>query len=217
MYAYNCVYARPQQQHPAEQPTNLFLKELHKCLLLYVVLVSTSSARITLCLIFLRRPPCNPRVSTTGLQDASKTTTVTTYASAYDTRTSSPGCSPDGCVAALTRDRSWNDDSRWSCNKDLDNEQCKITYEFDNAQDIVKMRLKLYKGDERRRTLKITASGGYKKTITSSGTANGYENFDLDTDETEWLTLESTGLNKDDWISITEVGSAVSAVEFSQT
>ena len=134
------------------------------------------------------------------------TTTVTQSSNAYDTRTSSEGgCDPNGCTPALTRDQSWADQSRWSCSEQLDNSQCKITYNFEEPQDIVRLNINFYRGDERVRTLKIEGSGGFEQTITSSGTTNGYERFDVNTDETSWLSMEGQNLQSTEWISITEV------------
>eukprot|EP00903_Cladosiphon_okamuranus_P022105 g20327.t1 len=141
-----------------------------------------------------------------ALQDARKTTTVYQWSNVYDTRTSSEGgCDPNGCTPALTRDQSWADPSRWSCSEQLDNSQCKITYRFEEPQDIVRLNIKFYKGNERVRTLKIRGSGGFEEYITSSGTADGYEKFDVNTDETSWLSMESQNLKSNEWISITEV------------
>lgn len=126
--------------------------------------------------------------------------------SPYDTRTKSKGgCDPHGCVPENTRDQDTSDNSRWSCKKQLENKQCKIKYEFDEPQDIVRLDVQFWKGDERVRKLKVTDDTGFKKTITSSGTSKGFEKFTINTDETETLTLESVGLSKDEWISIKEV------------
>ena len=145
-------------------------------------------------------------VYNTALQDARKTTTVYQWSNVYDTRLSSEGgCDPYGCTPALTRDQNWADTSRWSCSEQLDNSQCKITYRFEEPQDIVRLNIKFYKGDERVRTLKIRGSGGFEKTITSSGTSGGYEKFDVNTDETSWLSMEGQNLKSTEWISLTEV------------
>ena len=118
------------------------------------------------------------------------------------------GCRRQGCSAELTRDGDTSDGSRWSCKESLEDDQCTITYMFEEPQDIVYLDIQFYRGDERVRTLKVTASGGFSKEITSSGTTDSsYERFDLDTDETAELTLEALGLGSDDWISLKEVSS----------
>ncbi|CAN0223269.1 unnamed protein product, partial [Scytosiphon promiscuus] len=133
-------------------------------------------------------------------------TTVSQSASAYDARpTEDGGCDPDGCTPALTRDQSLDVSSRWSCSKQLNDAQCTITYEFEEPQDIDSLRIKFHKGDERIRTLKVQDNTGFQTTITSSGTADGYESFDVYTDETSWIRMESLELGSNEWISITEV------------
>ncbi|CAM9447733.1 unnamed protein product, partial [Ectocarpus sp. 13 AM-2016] len=114
--------------------------------------------------------------TSSALVDARKRTAVKKWANAYDDRTSKyGGCDPDGCKTSFTRDRSWKDESRLSCSEKLKDAQCKITYKFEEPQDIVRIKIKFHKGDERVRTLKLKGSGEFKKTITSSGTSNTYE------------------------------------------
>eukprot|EP00752_Nemacystus_decipiens_P012336 g10936.t1 len=138
--------------------------------------------------------------------DARMRTTVTESANAYDTRdASNGGCDPNGCSADLSRDRDTSDGSRWSCSEDLEDEQCTITYEFDEPQDIIYLNIAFYKGDERVRKLAVTASDGFYQEIESSGTTDGYERFVVNTDETAWMTMESMDLDSDEWISIKEV------------
>ncbi|CAM9744801.1 unnamed protein product, partial [Hapterophycus canaliculatus] len=140
------------------------------------------------------------------LVDARLRTTVSQSSSAYDNRvTEDGGCDPNGCTPALTRDQSLAASSRWSCSKQLNDAQCTITYEFGEPQDIDSLRITFHKGDERVRTLKIQDNTGFKTTITSSGTADGYETFDVYTDETSWMRMESLNLGSNEWISITEV------------
>ncbi|CAM9164599.1 unnamed protein product, partial [Laminaria digitata] len=146
---------------------------------------------------------------TAALVDARERTTVDVDATGYDERTSYPGCSPNGCIPKNTRDRSRSSNSRWSCKGDIldssdDDEGCCITYYFEEPQDIVEVKLAFYKGKEDTRTLKVYDNGSYHSKIKSSGSTNGYQTFELDTDETEELKF---CLNDDDdvWISITEV------------
>lgn len=69
------------------------------------------------------------------------------------------------------------------------------------------MQIAFHKGDERTRTLDVFDNGDYRSTIASSGSTLGYQSFDLSTDETEdiKLCLEDPNMNKDVWLSITEV------------
>lgn len=85
----------------------------------------------------------------------------------------------------------------------------RLKSKFDRAQDIVTLRLAFYKGDERTRRFKVKTfdSNGQKKKykFTSSGSTLGFEDFQLDSDETVKIMITPINPNKDDWISITEV------------
>ena len=133
-------------------------------------------------------------------------------ATGYDTRTSGNGCSPDGCVPSNTRDGDLLANSRWSCRGDIldssnDDEGCCITYYFEEPQDIVTMRIAFHRGDENTRSLDVFDNGDQHSTITSSGSTLGYQNFELNTDETEdiKLCLDNPNENTNVWLSITEV------------
>lgn len=47
--------------------------------------------------------------------------------------------------------------SRWSCSEQIVpyGGQCEITFEFEEAQDIMGMAVSFWKGDERQRSLKV--------------------------------------------------------------
>ena len=138
------------------------------------------------------------------LVDASEKTTVAVVANTFDTSTSGNGCAPDGCTAANTRDGDIS--TRWSCKEDLLDINCEIMYTFEEPQNIVRMLIAFYKGDERTRELNVKLNGSTQSIIQSSGETDGFESFELETDETETLTLEAVNLQGDEWISITEVG-----------
>ena len=138
-----------------------------------------------------------------ALVDAGVRTWVDVDTTDYDHRDADDGgCDPDGCVPENTRDGSRAANSRWSCQGD----GCCITYSFEEPQDIVRMRIAFHKGNERIRTLNVYDNGHHHSEITSSGETSGFENFSLNTDETEdiKLCLDDDG---DDWLSITEVRS----------
>ena len=130
-------------------------------------------------------------------------------ASGYDTRPYYPGCSPHGCIPENTRDGSRASNSRWSCKGDiLDNDKgCWIKYSFHEPQDLENIRIAFYEGDENTRKLKVYTNGKYYGKIKSSGKTNGFQTFDLDTDETSELKLylDNYKSNSDVWLSITEV------------
>lgn len=141
--------------------------------------------------------------------EAGENTTVMVSANGYDERTSGFGCSPDGCVAANTRDGSLF--SRWSCKEDLlGGINCEITYTFGEPQDIAVMRIAFYKGSQRTRRLKVKVNGSTDSIIESSGQTDNFEDFELETIDTNEVTFEALGLRGEDWISFTEVEFMVS-------
>lgn len=119
------------------------------------------------------------------------------------------GCNPDGCVAENTRDNDRGASSRWSCRGTLvdGDAGCRITYDFDDPQDIHSLRIAFYEGTEGTLTLNVRVNGNLFDTITSSGTTDVYQTFVLGTEDTT-----SISLNHDDfanrpheWVSLTEV------------
>ena len=94
----------------------------------------------------------NPSVQ----EDASVKTTVSVSANAYDTRlTGDHGCGDTGCLPTLMRDGSTLPESRWSCSKNLGEGNCYVEYTFDEPQDVISMNIAFYRGDERKRTVKV--------------------------------------------------------------
>ena len=131
-------------------------------------------------------------------------TLVTVSANGHDEMTSAFGCAPIGCVAANTRDSSLS--TQWSCKESLlDGVNCKITYEFDDPQDIDVMRIAFYKGSERTRKLKVGINGSTHSEIVSSGQTDQFEDFELDVENVNEVTFEGLELGWDDWIALLEV------------
>ena len=145
------------------------------------------------------------------LVDVGERTRVVTKASAYDERTSGYGCSPDGCIPENTRDGSLRANSRWSCQGHLVTGVggCRIEYNFEDPQDIVKVRIAFHRGDENNRTLNVIVDGSFHRQITSSGDTNGYQGFPLRTEQTSKiiLRLADHASRPDEWLAITEVRS----------
>lgn len=80
-------------------------------------------------------------------------------------------------------------------------------YTFEEPQDIVRVLIAFYKGDERTRGLKVKINGSSQDvTLESSGETEELQPFEFNTDETETFVLEARGLSGDEWIAITEVG-----------
>ncbi|CAN0416624.1 unnamed protein product, partial [Laminaria digitata] len=120
--------------------------------------------------------------------------------------------SPDGCIPDNTRDNDLDANSRWSCQANSldssdDDEGCWIDYDFDEPQDIVRIRIAFHKGDQNPTWLDVYDNGDYHSTIESSGSTLEYQNFFLNTDETDTIRLQLGNFDGSDdtWLSITEV------------
>ena len=137
---------------------------------------------------------------------------VSASANGWDTRVDGDGCSPSGCVPSNVLDGSFDDVSRWSCSaKVSDVDACELTLEFDEPQDIVRMRMAFYKGDERTRSLNVWVDGVYTHTIMSSGRTTGYETYDLIAPGAKTVVLQASGLQDSGWLSISEVSEMLDA------
>ncbi|CAM9225364.1 unnamed protein product, partial [Scytosiphon promiscuus] len=137
--------------------------------------------------------------------EAGSVTVVSVDAPVYDTRSSAPyGCSPAGCVGANTRDGLVSTESRWSCATSLDpSATCAITYTLEDAQYIQALRIALYKGDTRTRTMDVVVDGEVILTWTSSGNTAGFDDVLLGV---QGQAIELRGVLADsEWLSISEV------------
>eukprot|EP00903_Cladosiphon_okamuranus_P020463 g18782.t1 len=141
---------------------------------------------------------------TTGTErEAGDVGTVTPASDLYDTnRSGDEGCDPAGCTADLTRDGDLTDGSRWSCAPKLGG-QCSISYDLGAVRDLSQLRLALYKGATRARTVEVYVDGTLVTTWTSSGTTVGFESIDLS--GTSGSMIEIVGvLGDSEWLSIIE-------------
>ncbi|CAN0221443.1 unnamed protein product [Pylaiella littoralis] len=130
--------------------------------------------------------------------------TVTATAALYDTNPStSNGCGDDGCTAALTRDGDESETSRWSCAPRLGG-ACIISYDLGVVRDLSELRLAMYKGNERQRTVQVSVDGGDVTEWTSSGDTLGFESIDLLGKSGQEITITGV-LTDSEWLSITEV------------
>ena len=91
-------------------------------------------------------------------------TTISVSANAFDTRPSGAsgddGCGEDGCSPELSIDGIIHDlESRWSCERGLvsDGQPCQIEFVFGDPQDIIEVQVAFWKGEERSRTLEVSA------------------------------------------------------------
>ncbi|CBJ29586.1 Likely pseudogene [Ectocarpus siliculosus] len=145
-------------------------------------------------------------VADAAIVDAGTLTGVTTEALVFDDRANLPsGCPPVGCVGANTRDGITSDESRWSCAPSLDSSDsgCTITYTLEDEQHLEALKIALYQGDTRTRTIDISVDGNYALSWTSSGTTSDFESIDLGVDG---KVVELVGdLQDSEWLSILEV------------
>lgn len=129
--------------------------------------------------------------------------TITTAAAVYDPNLSTAGgCDPAGCTASLTRDGDFTANSRWSCSPKLGG-PCTISYDLGAIRDLSELRLAMYKGTTRTRTMDVFVDGVLVATWTSSGTTEALEGIDLS--GTSGELIEVTGvLGSTEWLSIIE-------------
>eukprot|EP00903_Cladosiphon_okamuranus_P018636 g17153.t1 len=142
--------------------------------------------------------------------------TVTVAADLFDPKLyAANGCDPDGCTAALTRDGDLADKSRWSCSPQLGGE-CTITYDLGEEYSFQELRLAMFRGTTRQRTVSITVDGTLVRNWESSGTTDDFEVVDLTGNNGGLLgNLASSGvsgqvvqitgqLGQTEWLSIKE-------------
>ncbi|CAM9160508.1 unnamed protein product [Ectocarpus sp. 4 AP-2014] len=141
-------------------------------------------------------------VGTTEVEAGSLGTVTATSAIFDPSLGDSNGCDPAGCTAELTRDGDVSDGSRWSCAPSLGG-TCSISYDLGAVYDLSELRLALYKGTTRVRTVDVTVDGSLAITWTSSGTTDGFESVDLSGYSGQDVTVTGV-LDASEWLSITE-------------
>ncbi|CAN0500205.1 unnamed protein product, partial [Scytosiphon promiscuus] len=112
----------------------------------------------------------------------------------------------NGCVPANVLNASIDDDSRWSClpSRSLI-EVCELTFTFDEPQDIFEMRLAMWKGNRRSRTINVWVDGVLSATVETSAITLEYEAYELSATQASVVMLQEAGSEEDVWISITGV------------
>ena len=134
-------------------------------------------------------------------------TGLTASANAWDERTDDSGCVPDSCFAGLAVDGSIEEQSRWSCKASVSLvDACELTLTLEEPQDLVEMRLSLWKGDQRIRPLNIFVDGTLVTTIISSGKTEGFETYELTALQASTVMVQANEpLPDNGWLSIIEV------------
>lgn len=133
-------------------------------------------------------------------------TGVTASANGWDTRTTGYGCAPSGCEPANVIDDSIEPDSRWSCRPSVSEvKACELTLVFDEPHDIFEIRMALWKGNQRNRTVDIWVDGSLSTTVQSSGSTLAYEAYELFATQATTIVLQEAGAENNVWLSITGV------------
>eukprot|EP00752_Nemacystus_decipiens_P014961 g13320.t1 len=129
--------------------------------------------------------------------------TVTPTAILYDPRLGNAnGCDPAGCTAGMTRDGDLSEGSRWSCASSLGG-KCSISYNLGTIRDLSELRLAMYKGATRVKTVEVYVDDVLATTWTSSGTTFHFESIDLSGYSGRQIVI--TGIQADlEWLSIVE-------------
>ena len=131
---------------------------------------------------------------------------VTVTANGWNTRIDGWGCAPDGCVAANVLDKSIAPESRWACRPSRSEvEVCELTFVFDEPQDIFEIRMAMFKGNERNRTVNIWVDGLLSSTVVTSATTLELEAYELSATQASTIVLQEAGAEENVWLSITEV------------
>lgn len=73
---------------------------------------------------------------------------------------------------------------------------------LDTPQDIEEIRLALWKGDQRKRTMNVWVDGVLVVAIESSGNTEGYEPFAVSAAGATTIVLQASGMEDNGWLSI---------------
>lgn len=80
---------------------------------------------------------------------------------------------------------------------------CELTLTLAEPQDIVEIRIALWKGDIRARELNIFVDRVYATTIVSSGMTEGYETYELEASQASTILVQANEPVSDNgWLSI---------------
>ena len=116
------------------------------------------------------------------------------------------GCAPNGCVPANALNASIEDESRWSCRASISEVVvCELTLTLDEPQDIAEMRMAMWKGDRRNRTVGVWVDGALTTRVETSDNTLEYESYELSATQASTIVLQEAGTEDDVWLSITGV------------
>ena len=115
-------------------------------------------------------------------------TGLTASANGYDDRVEGWGCAPSGCLPSNAIDGSLEYASRWSCirylidgykRNDNNSQMCELSLDLPTPTDIKEVGAALWKGHKRIRSFNVVADGDVTANLTSSGTMESYETYDV--------------------------------------
>lgn len=81
---------------------------------------------------------------------------------------------------------------------------CKLTFVFDEPRDIMEIRMALWRGDDRVRSVNVWVDGALVSTITSSGKTLKYEAYQLIAPQATTIMLQYDD-SLTDWLRVTGV------------
>lgn len=87
----------------------------------------------------------------------------------------------------------------------MDGDACELTLTFDTPQDLSEMRVALWKGDQRTRSIDVLVDGALDGTFVSSGTTTDYETYDLVVAQVNEVVLQAVDIADNGWLSVTGV------------
>ncbi|CAN0398701.1 unnamed protein product, partial [Scytosiphon promiscuus] len=111
-----------------------------------------------------------------------------------------------GCVPDNVLDGSLDPDSRWACRPSFSLvDVCELTFTFDQPQDIFEVRMAMFKGNERNRTVNVLADGVLVATVVTSANTFEMEAYAVSATQASTIVLQEAGAEENVWLSMTEV------------
>lgn len=103
-------------------------------------------------------------------------------------------------------DGSLDPDSRWACRPSFSLiDVCELTFAFDEPQDISEIRMAMFKGNQRTRTVNVLVDGVLATTAVTSANTFELEAYEVSAIQASTIVLQEAGPEEDVWLSITEV------------
>ena len=84
----------------------------------------------------------------------------------------------------------------------LDGRVCELTFVLDEPQDIFEMRMAMWLGDRRNRTVDVWVDGVLTTTVKTSAATLEYEAYELSATQATTIVLQEAVNEEDIWLSI---------------